>query len=283
MLKRIGLAIIFLALYQAIVSMHVLPSGQGIGVKQINLITATMWRSRTRTPAIAIVGSSRSGWMQPDYFSVDVANLGMHGNGAATGLEIIKRSPDIPPVIAVEISDASVSFASDQDVVSSALSTTHLPFGYEARPVNVLIGAICPLRTAPQYSEATLAQMRSARMRIFSRSLQKRDEIKLKSGAKQIRDLLTALEARGAHVYLFEEPMDKVMSDSQAQIDVRRILNDEFPPSRFHWLQMPNYNWQTADLIHLNGESSRQFAAALEQQVQHAEIAAREEKSFLGM
>lgn len=278
MLRRVALAIIFLGVYQAIVSLKVLPVGQGIGVKQINLITAYSWKSRTTPPAIAIVGSSRSGWMNADYFTSDVADLAMHGNGAATGLEILRRSPRVPPAIAVEISDASVIAPVDSEVVSCALSKQpdlFAPFGYESRPINVAIGAICPLRTPPQYLESTLARMREARKAGFGKHVHNDSIVKLVAGASRIKNQLSALEARGARIYLFEEPMDRIVSESQVQVDVRRIFKAEFPPQRYHWIETPEYDWKTADLIHLNGESNKRFAAALEGQVQRAELASR--------
>jgi hypothetical protein len=214
--------------------------------------------------------------MNADYFASDVADLAMHGDGAATGLEILQKSRYLPQVIAVEISDASVRFSPDQEVVSYALSKPAVSlFGYESRPVNVFIGAIGSLRTPPQYLESTLAQMRDARRAGFHKHLNRAGNCELSSGAERIRNQLSALEARGAHIYLFEEPMDEVVSQSQAQVDVRRVLRDEFSPQRFHWLETPEYNWQTADLIHLNADGNRRFAAALEQQVQRSELASR--------
>lgn len=189
-----------------------------------------------------IVGSSVGKGLPPEGFRPpDVATLFIPGSGAMTGLEIILRSAARPQVVLVEVDFADRGV--DEDLISHVFDPTALTlrnavpiFQDENNLLNLLAKASIPHRiTVADRPSVTVADWRQQiRSRIdyyvsgFSNPYEP-DPNRLTQLQAQVREL----EAHGARVVFFFDPLDPDIAAAPQISKWRRAVQRAFPDHQF--------------------------------------------------
>jgi hypothetical protein len=189
-----------------------------------------------------IVGSSVAKGLPPEGFRpADVATLFIPGSGAMTGLEIIVRSAARPRVVLVEVDFADRGV--DDDLISHVFDPATLAlrkampmFQEENNLLNLLAKASIPHRaTVADRPSMTVAEWRKQiRSRIdyyvsgFS-NLYEPDQKLLARLTTQVKEL----EAHGARVVFFFDPLDRDIAAAPQISKWRRAVQSTFPEHEF--------------------------------------------------
>ena len=189
-----------------------------------------------------ILGSSVAKGLPPEGFRPpDVATLFIPGSGAMTGLEIILRSAARPQVVLVEVDFADRGV--DEDLVSHVFDPTTLTlrkavpiFQDENNLLNLLAKASIPHRTTvADRPSMTVAEWRKQiRSRIdyyvsgFSNPYEPDQNL-----LARLRTQVKELEAHGARVVFFFDPLDRDIAAAPQISKWRRAVQIAFPDHQF--------------------------------------------------
>jgi hypothetical protein len=223
---------------------------------------------REPVPDIVLVGSSLSFRLKEEYFSTPrLRNLALAGGSPVTGLEIIANAPRLPRIILAETNVLSrppdttlieryarradsdpLFFRPIRTAVAAYENWLHAPLTHEQ--VSLALGRL--LRQPPGsfdnhiYVERALQQMNA-------------DDptAAVRMNITRIKELIAALEPRGARLLLLEVPYSEPIERSRAASISRELVHAEFP-DRNRWLRIdpPRSELRWADGVHLDERSA---------------------------
>lgn len=228
-----------------------------------------------------IVGSSMADRLDEIVLGPGIAKLTFVGGSPLTGLEIVRRSERVPPVIWIEtnmvirppertlIDHASspwrTALRDDTDLFKEAgrpsayaLDGLQRAFGKASRAIPWLAGA----------STGGAASDPDFRARVMEGN---RDFLRQAPDPTHLREQLEALafdaaelRERGCRIVFFEMPVDPTLSKLPHPVVVRTALRDRFPASHWGWFDPgPAEAWRTSDGIHLEPADATRFAVLL--------------------
>jgi len=276
--------IAFLIFYQGSIFYGFLPSSEGINQWQANIIKAEKYvYSKNSNSPIVLVGSSLTNNLPTKYFSSQVANLGMSGGSAQTGLEIVRRKQTKPSLLLVELND-TIGRKLDNKLVNplfhplTSFLKLHLPmFRQEYRPTSVLIQYLennykqkNRMKVNPQDEKQVVDS--DFRKKMIKQLVEDRNT-ELDAQQKQliikqaefIKDQITDIQKEAVRVILFDIPGEPVVDNTIKQKQIRELLKSTFPKTSFEWLpELPKRKWVTSDGIHLVQSNAREYVFEVE-------------------
>jgi hypothetical protein len=190
-----------------------------------------------------------------------MANLGLAGDGAITGLEIVSESNARPKLVLVEINRLAVAPNKDRVKFLFRFPERFLRkyfrvfrAGYD--PVNLIHRAVSVLMhkadfepsLPPEVTRSLIVSQRSA-------LAQPPDVAGLRANLRMLAILIQKLRARGAIVGFFEMPVEPGLEELPGPAGVRAEVAKAFPAQAFCWIALPA-GAPTVDGIHLNAEGA---------------------------
>lgn len=232
----------------------------------------TRYRS-SPTPDVLLVGSSLTFRLLEGYFSpLRVSNLALPGDSPLTGLEIVRRSAAVPRLVLVESNLLSRPL---NKPLLERYSQPRDQFFF--RPIQTAVAYVVSASSAAQthidYSKlldlAPQGYNNAAAIdeaaKVFSNS--DLDTV-IREDAKELPDLVSALEERGSKVFLFEMPLpEKIAASHWAEV-TRSAAHDAVRQD--HWLQLryPTEELRFTDHAHLDERSAFIVAQSIKRAIE---------------
>ena len=231
------------------------------------LITLNRY-AREPIPDVVLVGSSLTFRLGEEYFATPrVRNLALAGGSPVTGLEIVANQPRLPRIILVETNVLSrPTDTALVDLYSRRERAEPLFF----RPIRTAV-ALYENRLHAPLSHAQVAFALDQLLKqppsefddrsYADRALQQYDAedptITVQFNVEKIRQLMLAVERRGARLLLFELPYSEKLEESRSATITREIVHGKFP-DQARWLRIDagreELRW--ADGVHLDERSA---------------------------
>jgi hypothetical protein len=285
-LRPVLVCLFLMSLYQVLVSGGVLPASDGSSLIQNNIVKAQRYVYQNNADIqMVMVGSSLSANLKVKEIGDRVSSIALGGGASQTGLEIIKKSKNKPPIVLVEIND-TISREIDTDFVNSLYNPVfyglrrYLPMlREEYRPVSIFIDALKNrskqdrnlskeeldrLETRNITPELSRKGIQMA-VEVESKSLSEKDTEILKKEADVIKSQIAEIKKDGkVRLVLFDIPIESSVDAAIRRKQVRALMQNLFPADSFEWLTPPPARkWLTNDGIHLIRSDARDFAQFL--------------------
>jgi hypothetical protein len=223
---------------------------------------------REPVPDVVLVGSSLTFRLKEEYFTTPrLRNLALAGGSPVTGLELVASRPRLPKVILVE---ANVLSRSTDAALVAKYSESDNARPLFFRPIRTALAAYenrlhAPLNHAQVSSSLHQLLERPPSdfdNRIYlDRALQQWNEedptAAVQMNVARIRQLIPAIERRGARVLLFELPCSAELEGSRSAKVTRDIVHAAFPdPARWLHIEYARAELRWADGVHLDERSA---------------------------
>jgi hypothetical protein len=231
------------------------------------LITLNRY-AREPTPEMVLVGSSLTFRLKEEYFATPgVRNLALAGGSPVTGLEIVANQPRLPKIILVEAN--VLSRPTDTALVEKYSRRGNIePLFF--RPIRTAVAAYeNRLHVSLSHAQVSLAldQLLEQPPSNFDshvyadRALEEWDAedpaVAVQTNAMRIKQLIPAIEQRGARVLLFELPVSEQLEESRSAKTTREIVHAAFPdPDRWLSIDYTRAELRWADGVHLDERSA---------------------------
>ncbi len=267
--------------YHTLMVNEVLPSSDGISIQQSNVIKVENYVYSNSPYELIVTGSSRTAKIEPDYFGpAHVANIGIRGGASQTGLELVNRNQNKPPIVLVEVNGTIIQGV-NQELVEAAYHPLfywirrYLPiFKQENQPVAVTIEILKNWRgiSAEKLEEQRVNELlKNPQMRenTLRPALEERREKftvkqinKLTEESQVLKNKIAEMENQGVRVILFDVPGDPLIDQTPQRIEEQELMKQLFPPENYEWLpEHPPREWVTTDGIHLARSEAREYAS----------------------
>jgi hypothetical protein len=285
-LRPVLVCLFIMTFYQVLVSGGVLPASDGSSLIQNNIVKAQRYVYQNNADIqMVMVGSSLSANLKVKEIGDRVSSIALGGGASQTGLEIIKRSKNKPPIVLVEIND-TISRKIDTDFVNSLYNPVfywlrrYLPMlREEYRPVSIFIDALKnrskqdrnlskeeldrleARNITPELSQKGIQMA----VEVESKPLSEKDTEILKKEADAIKSQIAEIKKDGkVRLVLFDIPIESTVDAAIRRKQVRALMRNLFPADSFEWLSPPPpREWLTNDGIHLIRSDARDFAQFL--------------------
>jgi hypothetical protein len=231
------------------------------------LITLNRY-AREPVPDVVLVGSSLAFRLKEEYFATrSLRNLALAGGSPVTGLEIVANRPSLPRIVLVE---ANVLSRPTETALVERYSRRGNADPLFFRPIRTAIAAYENWLHAPlthEQAAAALSQLLKQPPSTFDnriyleRALQQQNAddptLAVRTNISRIKQLMPAIEQRGARLLLFEVPYSEQIDGSRSATVTRQIAHAEFADGN-RWLQIDparsELRW--ADGVHLDERSA---------------------------
>jgi hypothetical protein len=235
-----------------------------------NQVDTNMMRAQNflaETPGTVLVGSSLTFRLPTALLEPQIANMGMVGGSALTGLAIVDGSGQRPNLVLIESN--LLERPLDRQAVQAQLRFPErflrryfrvFRTGYD--PANLLWRGLTTLTHQSDLEPVLTPQAAHAFFLEQQQFKAKPPEAgNFQHNLKQTAALVASLEAKGTKVGFFEMPIDPALMRSPADTVIRRDVRRAFPPGRYCWLdlQVPG-GAHTLDGVHLTTEDSALIA-----------------------
>jgi len=219
-------------------------------------------------PDVVLVGSSVTFRLKEEHFGTPrVRNLALAGGSPVTGLEIVANQRQLPKIILVEANVLSRSvdlalvekyskasfteplfFRPVRTAVAAYENWLHTPLGHE----EVSAGLRQLLKQPPNDFDNHVYRERALR------ELNAEDpSVAAQENVGRIRELISAVEQRGAQLRLFELPYSAQIEQSRSVRITHEIIHAGFPdPGRWLHIDYTRSELRWADSVHLDDRSA---------------------------
>ena len=202
-----------------------------------------------------VVGSSQTAQLSlPDGWT----NLGINGQGARTGLELIRRLKLRPKVLVVEVNN--LLNKPDVEVIDRALGVTPLGVQYRHRPSRVVwswikanYGGVWSNAVLPPQDYRRLLEIQKGWMNNVKEP---------KHRHLALADVATTTEGPTTVAFLLL-PEDRELFELKHRAALRDELRSHYPESDFVWLDYLEDQYQTLDGRHITSDELLRFNQAL--------------------
>jgi hypothetical protein len=231
------------------------------------LITLNRY-AREPVPDVVLAGSSLTFRLKEEYFVTPrLRNLALAGGSPVTGLEIVANQPRLPRIILVETN--VLSRPTDTALVEKySKAEDERPLFF--RPIRTAIAAYEDRIHAPlshAQISGTLGELLKQPPSDFDnriyvdRALQQWNAedptTAVRTNVMRIRQLMPAIEQKGARLLLFELPCSAQLEESRSAKITREIVHTAFPdPDRWLRLDYARGELRWADGVHLDERSA---------------------------
>jgi hypothetical protein len=278
-------AILLLTGYGAAIHFGLITPTDGIQLRDKNWIKCESYLlDRSIRPEVVLIGSSLTANLPSEVMSKDVFNLGLGGDSAWTGLEIIRSRTDYRPrLIVVEASDLLLRDA-NHEFLRSLLNPMWLAvrralpiLRREYQPTGVLLKQVArwnnhqttekPDANSPNFFSITTRLLEQARITADA-GLTQVESKDLRMACARLRALMADLQKDGIRCVLQHVPGDSFLADSLRSRELVTLLNQEFPATHCMWVSPPDdYRGRTRDAVHLVKEDAANYARYLNSMV----------------
>jgi hypothetical protein len=217
---------------------------------------------------VVLVGSSLTFRLKEEYFATSrLRNLAIAGGSPVTGLEIVVNQRRLPRIILVEANILSRS--TDAALVEKYSGNDHAePLFF--RPIRTAVAAYENWLHAPLSNKQVslaLSQLLNQPPSDFDnhvyldRAVQQSNAedptVAAHANAKRIRELIPAVEQRGARLLLFELPYSAPIEDTRSVRITHEVVHSEFPdPGQWLHIDFTRGELRWADSVHLDDRSA---------------------------
>ncbi|HEY2010072.1 MAG TPA: hypothetical protein VGH23_13855 [Rhizomicrobium sp.] len=210
---------------------------------------------------VVLVGSSLTFRLPQLVLGPGIANLALAGEGAQTGLQIIRDSGARPGLVLIETNlllhpGNAVLAHSQLRFPERALRQKFRVFRTGYDPVNLLWRGFAVLMHKAD-SEPVVASDITRQLTELQRREKSHPPTRemLYNSLGDTAVLVATLQARGIKVGFFEMPIDAGLTHSPFDEALRHAVLTTFPRDRFAWVPLPAAG-HTVDGIHLNNEDA---------------------------
>jgi hypothetical protein len=219
-------------------------------------------------PDVVLVGSSVTFRLKEEYFATPrLRNLAIAGGSPVSGLEIVANQRQLPRIVLVE---ANVLSRSTDTALVEKYSRGDRAEPLFFRPVRTAVAAYESwLHTPLSHTQVSLALSQLLKQppsdfdnhiymeRALQQSNAEDPTVAVQMNARRIRELIPAVEQRGARLLLFELPYSAPIEDARAAKITREIVHAEFPdPDRWLRIDFTRGELRWADSVHLDDRSA---------------------------
>jgi hypothetical protein len=231
---------------------------------------------REPTPDIVLVGSSVASRLKEEYFSPPrVRNLALAGGSPLTGLEIVANRPNPPNIVLIE---ANFLVREPDGALIAKFSGEARTQALLLRPVRTAVagyetwkhGAPDPTRAQAERDRLLRQPPSTFDNKVYlDRTLEQMSEgdptVPARANMARLRQLIDALQRRGAHAFLIHIPFASEVEGSRMVRMTEEIVNEAFP-DRGLWLPIdpPRSELRWDDGVHLDERSALIVARAIE-------------------
>jgi hypothetical protein len=223
---------------------------------------------REPVPEVVLVGSSLTFRLKEEYFATPrLRNLALAGGSPVTGLEIVANQPRLPRIVLVE---ANVLSRPSETALVERYSRRGNADPLFFRPIRTVIAGYENWLHAPlthEQAAAALSELLKQPPSTFDNRIyleralrqQNADDptLAVRTNISRIKQLMPAIEQRGARLLLLEVPYSVQIEGSRSATITREIAHAEFPDGD-RWLQInparSELRW--ADGVHLDERSA---------------------------
>jgi hypothetical protein len=281
LLRPLLVFLFLMTCYHTLMVNGVLPSSDGISIQQSNVIKVENYVYSNSPYELILTGSSRTAKVEADYFGpAHVANIGIRGGASQTGLELVNRNQNKPPIVLLEV-NGTIAQGVNRELVEGAYHPLfywirrYLPiFKQENQPVAVTIEILKNWRgiSAEKLEEQRVnellknPQMRENTLRPALEERQEKFTVKqinkLTEESQVLKNKIAEMENQGVRVILFDVPGDPLMDQTPQRVEEKELMKQLFPPENYEWLpEHPPREWITTDGIHLARSEAREYAS----------------------
>jgi hypothetical protein len=285
-LRPVLIFLFVMSFYQVLVSGGVLPASDGVSLIQNNIVKAQRYIYQDNSDLkMVVVGSSLTANLNVKDIGEKVKSIALGGGASQTGLEIVKRNRNKPPIVLVEIND-TIARKVDLDLVNSLYNPVfywvrlYLPMMREEyRPVSVFVDALkSRSKSDRKLSRSELDSLEARNLTpelskkgiqmavdVESQPLSAKDAESITKEAEFIKNQIAEIQKNsGTKVVLFDIPQESVVDAQIRKKQVRELVKQLFDSESFEWLPPPPpREWRTNDGIHLIRSDARDFAEFL--------------------
>lgn len=269
----LAIAAVLLSVYIAAIGTGQVHGNIMIRPNQFNIVTAQQWHKLKANPEVVLIGSSKIAYLRPSYFDTEVINLGLIGNGSATGMQLLRNSVLTPQLVLIEMGTHSFQPQVDERFVNAGKGDVRADEGllpYDQRPMAVLLKLLCPFERDEVPSPAKVAKASLYEIEHERKSLTPREIATISANLKILRDGARELIARGTQIAFISIPCDSIIQHAHAEEETEKLLDQIFAGIPIKKLSIHDGgNFETTDMVHLSVKSAKQFAKMLDEDLQH--------------
>lgn len=281
-IRLITIFLIFLGLYSGFVhffSPYKIPKQSWW---QHNRVRVESFLTEGKDSKFVIVGSSMSDRMLPKP-GTGWFNLSLVGEGALTGLSILKYSDTSPKFVLIEVNQLSVKekekFSLENTDPFFVFTRRNFPvLRSEKQPLNYAVGFVLQFTDRLFAAEAKQNPEAEKQALEISNRLKEEhlQEVKRWYGAaveqKKLDDRMTylssvlkELESKGVRPIFFEMPMHPEILVSAKETRTRETVQKYFPPSQYLWFIDHKDVYEDSDALHLSYPEADRFLSKLKE------------------
>lgn len=249
---------------------------------QHNRVRVESFLTEGKNSKYVIVGSSMSDRMLPKSNS-GWFNLSLVGEGALTGLSILKNSDTSPKFVLIEVNQLSVKenekFSQENTDPFFVFTRRNFPvLKSEKQPLNYAVGFVIQFTDRFFAAEAKPEPKQEKESLEISKRLKEEhlQEVRRWYGAaveqKKLNDrmiylssVLKELEAKGVRPIFFEMPMHPEILVSAKETRTRETVQKNFPPSQYLWFIDNEDIYEDSDALHLAYPEADRFFSKLKE------------------
>lgn len=274
-------ALLILLGYAAAIRCGWVPPTDGFQVRDKNRIKSERYLLDSQLqPEAVVVGSSLAANLPTQEISPQVFNLGLAGDSAWTGLDLIQGRPAFRPrIVVVEVSDLLLR-SSDREFVHGLVDPPRMAlrkawpmFRTEYQPVGVVLKEIG--RWQKRRKSAASAPPPSGVLPVTERlieqarrtgegGLEAGEEQRLKEACGRLRTKIEELQKSGLRCVLLDVPGEAGLATTPRAKQLAALFDQEFPAAQFTWIRpAADFKAATWDAVHLIPEDALNYARHL--------------------
>ncbi len=247
-----------------------------------NYSKAESYIYKSSSSDIIIVGSSMSFRMKKEGFDDNIFNLSFNGGSVLTGLQIIKKSKNIPTLILIETN--LVEREENNDMLDSLFTPFiwHVKKYFKAaqytyQPANIFLSIIknkygaknnkTNVKTSQKILNVELTRQLKAESNI--EGLEDSNEI------ETLQKLVNDFYSEGVTIAFFQMPVNSQLITSERYKKREQILHEIFSDLDIEWLSIPpnlDDRFLTRDGIHLTEKSASEFSKELNKHIKNMRL-----------
>ena len=265
--------LVFFALYNAAVYLWEPDITTGQSQNQGNIVSAENYIYNGKGKDIVIVGSSLAFRMKQDYLPKNYYNLAFGGNSIYDGLEIIKRSGNVPKIVLVETNifmrPGNAGFISSLFTPGLSEAKNTLPgMRTSNQPVNLLMNELQHLMAKNKQAAAAPQTDTVLYNKVLQNHLNEYERVPDIDTAdmrvEALKNYLDYLKGLGVKVMFFEMPVDCELANTPLTRYLGKKLEYEFPPALYPRIPAPDCRKYTYnDGEHLSATSAMDYSGYL--------------------
>lgn len=210
-------------------------------------------------------------------------NLSLVGEGALTGLSILKNSDNSPKFVLIEVNQLSVKenekFSKENTEPFFVFTRRNFPvLRSEKQPVNYAVGFVIQFTDLFFVDEAKQETAEEKEALEISKKLKQEhlaevkrwygaavEQKKLNERMTYLSSVLKELEAKGIQPIFFEMPMHPEILISAKETRTRETVLKNFPPSKYLWYIDHKDIYEDSDALHLTYPEADRFLSKLKE------------------